>query len=147
MFPGCQKSHTLKNWDITKSNADEPDDLLAEEQRILDGCGVQCISSVVPQASGQPCTPEGFHCPRLHPTKPSSDLVKNSFLLMYVQHLCKYMPLVGERQWSLEESLRSHKTGVRYSCEAPDTGAGNQTKGPLSFSQHFSNTHQFISYK
>lgn len=40
MFFGCQKSYILKNWDIIKFNVDEFDDLLVEEQRIFDGCGV-----------------------------------------------------------------------------------------------------------
>ncbi|KAL4671046.1 hypothetical protein H8959_003755 [Pygathrix nigripes] len=44
-FPGCQKIHMSKKWGFTRFNADEFEDMVAEERLIPDGCGVKYIPS------------------------------------------------------------------------------------------------------
>ena len=42
-FPGCQKGRISKNWGFTKLNVDEFENMVAEKQLILDGCGIKYI--------------------------------------------------------------------------------------------------------
>ncbi|VFV29998.1 ribosomal protein 10-like [Lynx pardinus] len=42
-FPGGQVAHISKKWGFTKFNTDEFEDMMAEKQFILDGCGVRYI--------------------------------------------------------------------------------------------------------
>ncbi|CAI9176829.1 unnamed protein product, partial [Rangifer tarandus platyrhynchus] len=47
-FPGRQTIHISKKWGFTKFNADECENMVAEKQLILDGCGVKYIPNRVP---------------------------------------------------------------------------------------------------
>ena len=50
-FPGHQKVHISKNWGFTKFNVGEFENMVAEKQFILDGCGIKHIPNHGPQDS------------------------------------------------------------------------------------------------
>ena len=52
-FPGHQKFHVSKKWAFTKCNVDKFEDMVAEKQLILDGCGVKYIPNCGPWDKGQ----------------------------------------------------------------------------------------------
>ena len=47
-FLGRQKIYISKNWAFTKFSADELENMVAEKQLILDGCGVKYILNCDP---------------------------------------------------------------------------------------------------
>lgn len=47
-FPGGQVTHISKKWGFTKFNTDEFEDIAAEKQFILDGCGVKDMPNCAP---------------------------------------------------------------------------------------------------
>ncbi|MXQ96723.1 hypothetical protein E5288_WYG002969 [Bos mutus] len=53
--PGHQKIHIARKWGFTKVNADEFENMVAEQQLIPDGCGVKYIPKIWP--SGQVVDP------------------------------------------------------------------------------------------
>ena len=72
-FPGHWKVHISKKWGFTKFNVGEFENMVAEKQSILDGCGVKYIPNHGPQDSWEP-----WHYPLLiMPTNESYFPVKN----------------------------------------------------------------------
>ncbi|KAL4842487.1 hypothetical protein H8958_011184 [Nasalis larvatus] len=61
-FPGCQKIHISKKWGFTKFNADEFEDMVAEERLIPMAVGSSTSPVMALWTSGGPCTYKGFHC-------------------------------------------------------------------------------------
>ena len=73
--PGHQKIHIARKWGFTKVNADEFENMVAEQQLIPDGCGVKYIPKIWP--SGQVVDPvlmkalalaPPYSCPPINPT-------------------------------------------------------------------------------
>lgn len=56
-FPGYQKIHISKKWSSTKFNADEFEDMVAEEWLILDVCRIKCLIMAL-WTNGRPCVHE-----------------------------------------------------------------------------------------
>ena len=72
--PGHQKIHIARKWGFTKVNADEFENMVAEQQLIPDGCGVKYIPKIWP--SGQVVDPvlmkaltlaPPYSCPPINP--------------------------------------------------------------------------------
>ena len=53
-FPGRQKIHISKKWEITKFNMDKIENMVAEKQLIPDGCVVKYIPNPGPLDKWQP---------------------------------------------------------------------------------------------
>ncbi|OBS81450.1 hypothetical protein A6R68_20336 [Neotoma lepida] len=65
-FPGHLKIHISKQWDFTKFNADDFEDMVTKKWLTLDGCGAKYVSSSSPldkpDPSGVPKAGPGFSC-------------------------------------------------------------------------------------